>query len=74
MPFLHDLRRRVPPQDIQSRIVVCIHVVAAMATTKARLVLSTFTVNGPAFTASLARVLGRHFAQMPTSFFKFVIQ
>ena len=28
MPFLHDLRRRVPPQDIQSRIVVCIHVVA----------------------------------------------
>lgn len=68
MPFLHVHRRRVPTQNVYRSIVVCIYVVAAVATAKGRLVLSTFTVNDPAFTTCLARVVGRHFAQMPTPF------
>lgn len=74
MPFLHDHRRRVPPQDIQSCIVVCICAVSAVATSKNRLALSAFLVHGSAVTASLARVMGRHFTQMPAPFFKFIIQ
>lgn len=74
MPFLHDLRRRVPPQDILRCIVVCIHVVAAMLTVKSRLVLTTSFVYSSTLTARLRSVVGRDFAHMAPAFFKFVIQ
>ena len=42
MPFLHDHKRHVPPQNVYRCILIGIHVVPAMATDKSRLVLTTF--------------------------------
>ena len=47
MPFLHDHKRRVPPQNVYRCIVIGIHVVPAMATDKRRLVLTTFPSTAP---------------------------
>ena len=72
MPFLHDHKRRVPPQNVYRCIVIGIHVVPAMATDKSRLVLTTFSVYGPAFRADLRCVVSRYLAKVSAPFFQFV--
>ena len=42
MPFLHNHKRRVSPQNVYRCIVIGIHAVPAMATDKRRLVLTIF--------------------------------
>ena len=72
MPFLHDHKRRVPPQNVYRCIVIGIHVVPAMATDKSRLVLTTFSVYGPAFRTGLRCVVSRYLAKVSAPFFQFV--
>ena len=72
MPFLHDHKRRVPPQNVYRCIVIGIHVVPAMTTDKRRLVLTTFSVYGSAFRTGLRCVASRYLAKVSTPFFQFV--
>ena len=72
MPFLHDHKRRVPPQIVYRCIVIGIHVVPAMATDKSRLVLTTFSVYGPAFRTGLRCVVSRYLAKVSAPVFQFV--
>ena len=72
MPFLHDHKRRVPPQNVYRCIVIGIHVVPAMATDKRRLVLTTFSVYGPAFRTSLRCIVSGYLAKVSAPFFQFV--
>ena len=72
VPFLHDHKRRVPPQNVYRCIVIGIHVVPAMATDKRRLVLTTFSVYGPAFRTGLRCLVSRYRAKVSTPFFQFV--
>ena len=72
MPFLHDHKRRVPPQNVYCCIVIGIHVVPAMVTDKSRLVLTTFSVYGPAFRTGLRCVVSRYLAKVSAPFFQFV--
>ena len=74
MPFLHDHRRRVPPQDIYRSILVCIHTVAAMLTGKSRLVFTASFVYDTTLRAGLRSKLSGDFTHIAPTFFKFVIQ
>ena len=72
MPFLHDHKRRVPSQNVYRCIVIGIHVVPAMATDKSRLVLTTFSVYGPAVRTGLRCVVSRYLAKVSAQVFQFV--
>ena len=72
MPFLHDHKRRVPPQNVYRCIVIGIHAVPAMATDNGRLVLATFSVHGSAFRTGLRCVVSRYIAKVSAPFFQFV--
>ena len=72
MPFLHDHKRHIPPQNVYRFIVIGIHVVPAMATDKRRLVLTTFSVYGPTFRTGLRCVVSRYLAKVSAPFFQFV--
>ena len=72
MPFLHDHKRCVPPQSVYRCIVIAIHVVPAMVADKSRLVLTTFSVYGPAFRTGLRCAMSRYRAKVSAPFFQFV--
>ena len=72
MPFLHDHKRRVPPQNVYRCIVIGIHVVPAMATDKRRLVLTTFSVYGPAVRTGLRCVVSGYLAKVSALVIQFV--
>ena len=74
MPFFHDHKRRVPPQNVCRCVVIGIHVVPAMATGKRRLVLTTFSVYGSAFRTGLRFVVSWYLAKVSAPFFQFVAQ
>ncbi len=74
MPILHDHRRRVPPQDIDRSIVVCVGAATASATTERRLALAAFRVDGPARSTGLRRTVGGHLHQMSATLLELVIE
>ena len=73
MPFLHNHKRRVSPQNVYRCIVIGIHAVPAMAADKRRLVLTIFSVYGPAFRTGLRCVTSRYLAKVFAPFFQFVV-
>lgn len=72
MPFLHEHRRRVPAQNVDRSIVVCMRVVTAMATKEYRLAFATSFVYSPTFGASRRSMSWVYLNQSPSMLLKLV--